>query len=107
MAGASVLVCAASVAFNLLCARRVRAVVEDLTARMESAERTVADASGVALAAADSMRFDSSPDVSTDRNDFEVLGFGQTKTTRSRLVYVDTRKNGVVSREYIGQFPLD
>lgn len=107
MAVSSVSVSATSIAFNLLCARRVRADVASLQSRMESAERTIADASGVAMAAAESMRTDTDLSPCVDPlPSVELLGYGQTRTRKNRLVYRDTRVNGEVRREYIARIPF-
>lgn len=81
--------------------RALRARCADLEERMASAERTVADASAVALAAADAMSEvdTASPEASGPPR---VIGYGQTRGPRTRYVYRDVRRpDGSTFREYL------
>lgn len=88
--------------------RRNRAAIARIEERAASAERTCADASAVALAAADVVRgcpvqVDDAPAAAPLR----VEGYGQSRTLRRRYIYCDVRNtDGSVDRQIVAWFPI-
>lgn len=88
--------------------RRLRARVDDVEARMASAERTCADAVGAALALADAAG-QAHGDTDTDTIDAApaLLGYGQTRSRAALYVYADFRyADGHVERRYVQRIPI-
>lgn len=108
MSATCVAVAALSVYVHLRALRLLRARVDAVEERAAICERTVADASAAAMAAAGVVR--DSPASSTGdeaRTPPQVLGYGQTRTQRRRLLYRDVRdSDGIVRREWIASLPL-
>lgn len=103
------LACALAVFEAVLVSRRSRARIDALDERIASSERTVADACGVALAAADacaaSPALDGTHDAATPPR---LLGYGQGRTsTGRRYVYRDVEQDGQTRREYVAWLPGD
>lgn len=108
--GATVLHFAAlggAVAFHWWNTRRFLPRIVSLEDGLRAESQARAD--GIAAARAD---FSALPSPSTPVDDAplpvpELLGFGQTKSTKRRMVYADYRMpDGSVHREYISSFPL-
>lgn len=103
------LACALAVFEAVLVSRRSRARIDALEERIASSERTVADACGVALAAADacasSTGLDGTPVAATPPR---LLGYGQGRTSSGRrYVYRDVEQEGQTRREYVAWLPGD
>lgn len=100
--------CALSVFVAWKADRRVARRVDELSKRIDVAERTVADAAAAAMAACDVVR----EPVSANSDEaasipVRVLGYGQGRTRRRRYIYRDTELlDGSVDRAYIAWFPL-
>lgn len=88
--------------------RRNRASIARIEERAASAERTCADASAVALAAADVVRSGSTPtDDAPAVAPLRVEGYGQSRTQRRRYIYRDIRNtDGTVDRQIVAWFPI-
>lgn len=101
------LACALAVFEAVLVSRRSRARLDEFEERIAASERTVADACGAAMAAAEacasSPLLDGSHDAATPPR---ILGFGQGRTsTGRRYVYCDVDEAGQTRREYIAWLP--
>lgn len=101
------LACALAVYEAVLVSRRSRARLDAFEERIAASERTVADACGAALAAAEacasSPALDGPHDAATPPR---LLGYGQGRTsTGRRFVYRDIEEDGQTRREYIAWLP--
>lgn len=101
------LACALAVFEAVSVSRRSRARLDAFEERIAASERTVADACGAAMAAAEacasSPASDGSPDAATPPR---ILGFGQGRTsTGRRYVYCDVEQDGQTRREYVAWLP--
>lgn len=101
------LACALAVFEAVLVSRRSRARLDAFDERIAASERTVADACGAALAAAEACAFspalDGSPDAASPPR---ILGYGQGRTsTGRRYVYRDIDEAGQTRREYVAWLP--
>ena len=101
------LACALAVFEAVSVSRRSRARLDAFEERLAASERTVADACGAAMAAAEacatSPASDGSPDAATPPR---ILGFGQGRTsTGRRYVYCDVEQDGQTRREYVAWLP--
>lgn len=103
------LACALAVFEAVLVSRRTRARIDALDERIASSERTVADACGVALAAAEACADSTGPDgAPVAATPPRLLGYGQGRTsTGRRYVYRDVEEDGVSRREYVAWLPGD
>lgn len=101
------LACALAVYEAAVVSRRSRARLDAFEERIAVSERTVADACGAALAAAEacaaSPALDGTPDAATPPR---TLGYGQGRTsTGRRYVYRDVSEAGQTRREYVAWLP--
>lgn len=84
---------------------RFRALDSELRASVGSSERASVEAAAAVLAVADRVGSGSGVDVEDPRP--QVIGYGQTRTSRARYVYRDLRDpDGTVRREFVYRFPL-
>lgn len=103
----NVIISACSVGSVYLQRRRFKVLADALSERVSAAEKSSVEAASTALLFADMLREKSpemtgSSDVSTPPR---IIGYGQTKTARSILVYRDVEQDGVVHREFIQRIP--
>lgn len=101
------LACALAVYVSVLVSRWSRARLDAFDERIASAERTVADACGAALAASEACAslsvLDGTHDAATPPR---ILGYGQGRTsTGRRYVYRDVSESGQTRREYVAWLP--
>lgn len=101
------LACALAVFEAVLVSRRSRARLDAFEQRIAASERTVADACGAALAAAEACAsspvLDGTLDAATPPR---TLGYGQGRTsTGRRYVYRDVSEAGQTRREYVAWLP--